>query len=34
MTWNDIIAQLVTAAVLIAGCFVFAIIWAGDGEMK
>jgi hypothetical protein len=34
MTWSDIIAQLVTAAVLMAGIFVFAIIWAGGGEMK
>jgi hypothetical protein len=34
MTWDDIIAQLLTAAVMIAGAFIFAIIWAGNGEMK
>lgn len=34
MTWGDIIAQLLTAAVMIAGVFIFAIIWAGNGEMK
>jgi hypothetical protein len=34
LTWGDIIAQLLTAAVMIAGVFVFAVIWAGNGEMK
>jgi hypothetical protein len=32
MTWAEIIAQLVTAAVLMAGAFVFALIWTGNGE--
>jgi hypothetical protein len=32
MTWGDIIAQLLTAAVMIAAVFVFAVIWAGNGE--
>jgi hypothetical protein len=32
MTWVDIISQLLGAAILIAGCFLFAIIWAGNGE--
>jgi hypothetical protein len=34
MTWGDIIAQLLTAAIMMMGIFVFAIIWAGNGEMK
>lgn len=34
MTWVDIISQLLGAAILIAGCFLFAIIWVGNGEMK
>jgi hypothetical protein len=32
MTWVDIIAQLLTAMVLIAGCFIFALIWAGGDK--
>jgi hypothetical protein len=33
-TIADIIAQLITAGILIAGIFIFAIIWPGGGEMK
>jgi hypothetical protein len=29
MSWLEIISQLLTAAVMIAGIFVFAMIWAG-----
>jgi hypothetical protein len=34
VTWDDIVAQLLTAAAMIAGIFIFAVIWAGNGEMK
>jgi hypothetical protein len=34
MSWVDILSQLLGAAVVIAGIFLFAIIWAGNGEMK
>jgi nitrogen fixation-related uncharacterized protein len=34
MSWGDILAQLLGAAIVAVGVFIFAIIWAGDGEMK
>jgi hypothetical protein len=34
LTWADIIAQLLTAAAMIVGIFIFALAWTGNGEMK
>lgn len=35
MTRAEIIAQLLTVAIMMIGAFVFALIWNGDGgEMK
>jgi hypothetical protein len=32
MTWADIISQLFAVVILMAGAFVFALVWTGDGS--